>query len=279
MVLARRLQATIRDELGLPCSIGVATNKLLAKTATEVGKATGRKSRPDYDGPPMPSWRCRRARRPPSWRRCPPTCSGAWDPRPPSGWPPWASAPSATSPAARRRRWPAALRQVAAATSAAPPRGIDDSAVHTEREEKSVSHETTFERGRRRRREPCAAPCCASPRAWAAGCAAPAPAASPCRSSCAGPTSPPSAGRPRWTCPPTRTPRSRHGRQALRGGLAGRAGRCGCWAWGSAGCGQPVRQLACGTRGRSASGSLQEALDELREKYGRKAVRRASELK
>lgn len=35
----RRLQARIRDELHLPCSIGVAPNKLLAKLATEVGKA------------------------------------------------------------------------------------------------------------------------------------------------------------------------------------------------------------------------------------------------
>jgi DNA polymerase-4 len=38
-VLARQLQTTIRDELGLPCSIGVASNKLLAKTATDFGKA------------------------------------------------------------------------------------------------------------------------------------------------------------------------------------------------------------------------------------------------
>jgi len=37
--LARRLQARIRDELHLPCSIGIASNKLVAKIATEVGKA------------------------------------------------------------------------------------------------------------------------------------------------------------------------------------------------------------------------------------------------
>ena len=35
----RGLQARIRDELHLPCSIGIAPNKLLAKLATEVGKA------------------------------------------------------------------------------------------------------------------------------------------------------------------------------------------------------------------------------------------------
>jgi DNA polymerase-4 len=35
----RGLQARIRDDLQLPCSIGVASNKLMAKLATEVGKA------------------------------------------------------------------------------------------------------------------------------------------------------------------------------------------------------------------------------------------------
>jgi DNA polymerase-4 len=44
--IARRLQAQIHQELGLPCSIGVATNKLLAKTATDVGKASARKGGP-----------------------------------------------------------------------------------------------------------------------------------------------------------------------------------------------------------------------------------------
>jgi DNA polymerase-4 len=37
--LALGLQARIRDELHLPCSIGIASNKLVAKIATEVGKA------------------------------------------------------------------------------------------------------------------------------------------------------------------------------------------------------------------------------------------------
>jgi len=36
---ARGLQRRIRDELHLPCSIGIASNKLMAKLATEVGKA------------------------------------------------------------------------------------------------------------------------------------------------------------------------------------------------------------------------------------------------
>ncbi|HSQ39388.1 MAG TPA: DNA polymerase IV, partial [Anaerolineales bacterium] len=37
--LARGLQARIHDELHLPSSIGIASNKLVAKIATEVGKA------------------------------------------------------------------------------------------------------------------------------------------------------------------------------------------------------------------------------------------------
>ncbi len=40
--LARQLQRTIREDLGLPCSLGVATNKLVAKIATDVGKAAAR---------------------------------------------------------------------------------------------------------------------------------------------------------------------------------------------------------------------------------------------
>ena len=38
--IARGLQARINRELGLPCSLGGATNKLLAKTANTVGKAS-----------------------------------------------------------------------------------------------------------------------------------------------------------------------------------------------------------------------------------------------
>lgn len=38
-IIARRLQAQIHHELDLPCSLGVATNKLVAKIANNVGKA------------------------------------------------------------------------------------------------------------------------------------------------------------------------------------------------------------------------------------------------
>lgn len=37
--IAHRLQSRIREELQLPCSIGIASNKLIAKIATEVGKS------------------------------------------------------------------------------------------------------------------------------------------------------------------------------------------------------------------------------------------------
>ncbi len=38
-VLARRLQAEIKEKCRLPCSLGVASNKLVAKIATDVGKS------------------------------------------------------------------------------------------------------------------------------------------------------------------------------------------------------------------------------------------------
>lgn len=44
--IARALQARVNQELGLPCSIGVAGNKLVAKIATEVGKKSTQKGEP-----------------------------------------------------------------------------------------------------------------------------------------------------------------------------------------------------------------------------------------
>ena len=41
---ALKLQKQILDELGLPCSVGVASNKLVAKIATETGKKAAKKS-------------------------------------------------------------------------------------------------------------------------------------------------------------------------------------------------------------------------------------------
>jgi DNA polymerase-4 len=45
--IARQLQTKVQADPGLPCSLGVATNKLLAKTANDVGKASFR-----GEGPP-----------------------------------------------------------------------------------------------------------------------------------------------------------------------------------------------------------------------------------
>jgi DNA polymerase IV len=45
-VIAQQLQAKIREELGLPCSLGVASNKLVAKIANDVGKAGAKRSGP-----------------------------------------------------------------------------------------------------------------------------------------------------------------------------------------------------------------------------------------
>jgi DNA polymerase-4 len=44
--LAHALQATIRQRLGLPCSLGVATNKLVAKIANTTGKAAAQGAGP-----------------------------------------------------------------------------------------------------------------------------------------------------------------------------------------------------------------------------------------
>lgn len=50
--LARRLQSTINGELGLPCSVGAASNKLVAKIANNRGKEMTRKPHEQADSPP-----------------------------------------------------------------------------------------------------------------------------------------------------------------------------------------------------------------------------------
>ena len=45
-LIARQLQERIRAELELPCSLGIAANKLVAKIATDVGKVANRGSGP-----------------------------------------------------------------------------------------------------------------------------------------------------------------------------------------------------------------------------------------
>jgi DNA polymerase-4 len=48
LAIARQLQEQIKTELGLPSSIGVAANKLVAKIANDVGKAARRGSSPPF---------------------------------------------------------------------------------------------------------------------------------------------------------------------------------------------------------------------------------------
>ncbi len=44
--IGKEIQSRIQEELHLPCSLGIATNKLVAKIATDVGKAAHRKGSP-----------------------------------------------------------------------------------------------------------------------------------------------------------------------------------------------------------------------------------------
>ncbi len=46
--IARRLQSEIRDEFGLPSSLGIATNKLVAKIATDFGKMNAKGTEPPF---------------------------------------------------------------------------------------------------------------------------------------------------------------------------------------------------------------------------------------
>lgn len=138
--LAARLQQTIRDELGLACSLGVATNKLVAKIATDVGKAAARSGQ-------TPNAIC----------MVPPGDEAAFlAPLPVLAL--WGIGPKT---AERLRElgiqtigdlahWPedALVRRFGAHGTdlARRCRGLDDRPIVTEREAKSVSQETTFAR-------------------------------------------------------------------------------------------------------------------------------------
>lgn len=50
--ICHSLQTAIRERLGLPCSLGAASNKLVAKIATDIGKARGRNELLNRDQPP-----------------------------------------------------------------------------------------------------------------------------------------------------------------------------------------------------------------------------------
>ncbi len=141
--IARRLQTDIRAEPGLPCSLGVASNKLVAKIANNVGKDSARK-RPGYDGGP-----------PNAITVVPPGEEATFlAPLPVDEL--WGVGPKT---AERLRsiglhtigdiaRWPEAdlIRRFGkqGADLSRHARGIDDRPIQTEHETRSISRETTF---------------------------------------------------------------------------------------------------------------------------------------
>lgn len=138
--VARKLQASINQDLRLPCSLGVATNKLIAKIANNVGKASAR-----GDSPPN------------AITVVPPGEEAAFlSPLPISEL--WGVGPKTSEALARygvrtigdAAAWPAeeliGLFGKHGEAIAQHARGIDDRPVEPERETKSVSKEVTFAR-------------------------------------------------------------------------------------------------------------------------------------
>lgn len=138
--IAQGLQTVIREELGLPCSFGVATNKLVAKIANNLGKASAR-----HGGYPN------------ALQVVPPGEEAAFlAPLPISEL--WGVGPKTAERLLQLNirtigelaRWPE--RELVrvfgkhGADLSRHARGIDERAVETERETKSISKETTFAR-------------------------------------------------------------------------------------------------------------------------------------
>lgn len=138
LALARTLQSQVRDELGLPASLGVASNKLVAKIATDVGKAAVRSG--DY---------------PRSIQVVPPGQEAAFlAPLPVDAL--WGVGPKTAEKLAALGIH--SIGDIAAASAADLTRrfgkngadlhrraqGMDDREIVTEREAKSISQETTF---------------------------------------------------------------------------------------------------------------------------------------
>ena len=142
--LAHRLQQEINEKLGLPCSIGVASNKLVAKIATDAGKAAALKR----DGPPSP----------PNAITIVPDGQEAEFLAPLPAQALWGVGPKTAERLAELgmhtigeiAAWPAddLIRRYGkhGAELSRHARGISDSPIITEHEAKSVSQETTFAR-------------------------------------------------------------------------------------------------------------------------------------
>ena len=138
--LARTLQSAINTRLNLPCSLGVATNKLVAKIATDTGKARQRTGNypntilvvpPGQEAAflaPLPAQAL--------WGVGPKTAARLAD----------LGIHSIGDLAAADEQRLERLFGVYGREMARRARGIDDSPVQTERETKSISAETTYER-------------------------------------------------------------------------------------------------------------------------------------
>lgn len=138
--VARSLQAAIRSELHLPCSLGVAANKLVAKIANNVGKARAR-----GDGPPNAILVV-----PPGQEAAflaPLPCGELWGVGPKTA---ERLAESGITTIGELAAWPQAdlVRRFGknGYDFARHARGLDERPVVTEHERKSVSQEITFDR-------------------------------------------------------------------------------------------------------------------------------------
>ncbi len=138
--IARRIQKRVNDEVGLPCSVGVSTNKLVAKIATEVGKKTAKKDQPPNAVTVVPPGTEAAFLEPLSvnmlWGVGPKTAAKM------AGYGIKTIGDLARRPAADLIRWFGEngrdMRRRAC--------GVDDSPVTSEHEVKSISQETTFAR-------------------------------------------------------------------------------------------------------------------------------------
>lgn len=145
--LARALQARIRKELGLPCSLGIASNKLVAKIANNVGKANARSSGDAASPPGPPNALTEVLPGQEAAFLAPLACRELWGVGPKTETRLAALGIHTIGDLAQRSPGELAAhfgehgRQLAMRA-----RGLDERAVETEHETKSVSQETTFVR-------------------------------------------------------------------------------------------------------------------------------------
>ncbi len=148
--IARALQSRIREDLQLPCSIGIASNKMVAKIATEVGKSLALRGNRESDAEEEAS--------PPNALTVVPIGQEAAFLAPLPADLLWGVGPKTSARLAALgihtigdiAKWPEAdlirLFGENGRDMARHSRGIDDRPIVTERETKSISQEITFSR-------------------------------------------------------------------------------------------------------------------------------------